>query len=414
MPRLSPFRGVRYTQDAGSSRDLLAPPYDVIGPALAAELRGRSPRNAVRLVLPEGEGDERYAEAARLLELWNGEGMLAEDASPAVYVYRQGYRSGGKRYERLSLFAALALETPGEGVLPHERTHAGPKRDRLALTLATNTQLSPIFLLARDPGAALLEALRAATTGEPVLHGVTPDGIEHTMWIIDEEGAAEVFCALAGRHPLLIADGHHRYETALEVADRIGSEAAGHVLACIVSDSDPGLTIRSTHRTITRLDEVGIAAAELPDRLAEWFEVTRLGRLGAEEAARVAAVDPGDLVVVPGGEEAYRLRPRSEADDSVSRGERAALGLGVVQFDRHVMGDLFGVEADEAAHAGWLEYHRDATEAVERSRPDGAAFLVPPVTLAAVWSATSEGIRLPPKSTYFEPKIPSGLLFRPI
>lgn len=433
MPRFSAFTALRYTPAAGRLSDVLAPPYDVIDPALAAELRQRSPYNAVRLVLPEGEGDARYPEAAARVAEWRDAGILAEDAEPAVYAYRQRYELEGRSVQRLALFGALELEPLGAGVLPHERTHAGPKADRLALTLATRTQLSPVFLLARDPEASLLEALRLPASGEPALQAKTPDGIEHAMWPVAEEGAAAVLCALAGRHPLLIADGHHRYETALEVSRRLGSERAGHVLACIVSDADPGLVIRPTHRALTRLADP--PAAGLPERLAEWFSVVPLHDLDVADAEAEAATAADGMVLlldVGGGRiRAFRLRPHDAADADADpgadptdvadagtagsgEGRRAAARIAAVRFDRHVIRDLLGTDADTAAREGRLEYHRGVPEALLGAGPGGAAFILPPVRLRAVWEATAAGVRLPPKSTYFEPKIPSGLLFRPL
>lgn len=406
MPRLSPFRALRYTAEAGDPADLIAPPYDVIDARAAAELRDRGPYNSVRLVLPEGEGDERYALAAKRLAAWRDTGALRADDRPGVYVYRQRYRRGQRAVERHALFAALELEPLGDGVLPHERTHAAPKADRLALTLATRAQLSPVFLLARDPEASLLTALQASTAAAPALEATTPDGITHGIWPIAEEGAAAVLCALAGRLPLLIADGHHRYETAQEVARRLGTEASRHVLACVVSASDPGLTVLPTHRTLTDLSGISHAGLRGAPALRAGLEVSfRAERLGTLRPAD-AASDPAGFVCVLGGErDALRLAPRQ----SPARAEDA---IAAVQFDRHVIQGLLATDADTAAHAGLLEYHRDAADAIARARPGGAAFLLPPVGLAAVWQATADGVRLPPKSTYFEPKIPSGLLFR--
>jgi uncharacterized protein (DUF1015 family) len=375
------------------------------------ELRERSPHNAVHLVLPQGQGNERYEAAASRLASWLREGVVAPDARAAVYIYRQRYGGDDDRHERLALFGALELEPLGQGVLPHERTHSGPRADRLALTLATRTQLSPVFLLARDPEAALLETLRLLSGPPPELEATTPDGVEHAMWSIREEGSAAVLCALAGRHPLLIADGHHRYETALEVARRLGGDSAGRVLACVVSALDPGLVIRPTHRTLTAPGD--LAAASLGAALEPWFTVTSLGSLDPATAEREAAADPAGMVVLGGaaGAEALRLFPRSFEGTG---GERAAARIAAVQFDRHVMRDLLGADADTAARDGRLEYHRDAAEAVRRAGGAGAAFLLPPVSLDAVWEAAAAGVRLPPKSTYFEPKVPSGLLFRPL
>lgn len=404
MPRLSPFVALRYLPEAGNPADLIAPPYDVIDPAMADELRSRSPRNVVRLILPRDEGGGPYEAAARLLDTWLQEGVLGPDAVPAVHVYRQRYEAKDGRHERLALFAALELEALGRGVLPHERTHSGPRADRLALTLATRTQLSPVFLLARDPEAHLLETLRLLVATPPTFEATTPDGVEHAMWSISEEGSAAVLCALAGRHPLLIADGHHRYETALEVSRRLGGDSAARVLACVVSALDPGLVVRPTHRTLTT--DNALPPESLAAALEPWFVVEPLGFVDPDAAEREAAADPGGMVVLGGSEAgALRLSPRTG-------GRRAADRIAAVQFDRHVMRAFLGTDADTAADEGRLEYHRDAAEAVRRAGATGAAFLLPPVSLDAVWDAAAAGIRLPPKSTYFEPKIPSGLLFR--
>lgn len=411
MPRLSPFIALRYRPEAGDPSDLIAPPYDVIDARAAGELRRRSPHNSVHLVLPEGDGDERYEAAAARLEKWLREGVIAPDDDAAVHVYRQRYVAEDGPRVRLALFGALELEALGSGVLPHERTHAGPRADRLALTLATRTQLSPVFLLARDPEAALLEALRAIVGTPPSFEATTPDGVEHAMWAVGEQGSAAVLCALAGRHPLLIADGHHRYETALEVSRRLDEDGAASVLACVVSALDPGLAVRPTHRTLTAVDLEG--AHSLAAALERYFVVEPLGSLDPVAAEREAASDPASMVVV-GASRNGALRLSTPASGGEQAGGQAADRIAAVQFDRHVVRDLLRTDADTAAREGLLEYHRDAAEAVRRAGATGAAFLLPPVSLDAVWEAAAAGVRLPPKSTYFEPKIPSGLLFRPL
>ena len=410
MPHLSPFAALRFTNLAGRLEDVLAPPYDVIDADLANELRSRSPHNAVRLVLPEGSDDTRYRTAATSLEHWRTTGVLAMDERPGVYAYRQEYEHEGVVVMRLALFAALDLVPLDAGeVLPHEHTHAGPRKDRLALMLATRTQLSPIFMAGRDPDEALLKALRAATeTADPDVTGLTPDGIRHSLWCVMGNTADEL-CALVGRHPLLIADGHHRYETALEAARQLDSEAARQVLVCVVSEGDPGLVIQPTHRTLTSLPPALIGA--LPERLDSWFDVEPLGRLSPTEAADRASAGPAAGMVIVTDGEALMLVPkalglRTENDP--------AAGIAAVQFDRRVIAGLLSTDADTAAHERMLEYHRDPDAAVRRAGTHGAAFLLPAVSLDAVWAVTEAGFCLPSKSTYFEPKMPSGLLFRPV
>jgi uncharacterized protein (DUF1015 family) len=407
MPRLSPFPALRYTPEAGNLEDLLAPPYDVIDSAQAAELRSRSPYNSVRVVLPEGSSADRYGEAATVLAGWREAGVLATDTEPGVYVYRQEYDQAGAPVARLALFGALDLvPLDGGDVLPHERTHAGPKRDRLALTLATMTQLSPVFMAGKDPEAELLGALRAAMESrEPDAFGCTPDGIRHSLWRVVGQSAVGL-CRIVNRRPLLIADGHHRYETALEAARQLGTDEAEKMLVCVVSEVDPGLVIQPTHRTLTSVPAE--ISESLLNRLATWFEIAPLGQLSPSDAAVVAATTPSAFVMLRNGE-AHSLTPRLTA------GERQAdpgAAIAAVHFDRCVMRELLDTDADTAAQKGILEYHRDPEEAARRAGSRGAVFLLPAVSLEAVWKATTAGLRLPPKSTYFEPKMPSGLLYR--
>jgi uncharacterized protein (DUF1015 family) len=408
MPRLFPFSALRYTASAGQLEDVLAPPYDVIDAAMAADLRARSPLNSVRLILPEGDVSSRYGRAAADLESWRDAGVLAVDPEPSVYVYRQKYEQDGQPVARLALFAALELVPLDRGdVLPHEHTHAGPKRDRLALTLATRTQMSPVFMAGRDPDSELLRALTTIVDETaPATGGVTEDGIGHALWPVTGD-SAERLCRLVDRFPLLIADGHHRYETALEVQRQLEESSATRMLVCVVSEMDSGLVIQPTHRTITDLPSS--VAADFIGRLSDRFRVSPLDGHSPAEAAALVAPAPADLAVVHRGS-TWRLSPESDSPASGS----SAHGIAAVLFDEWILKELLGSDADMAAHDGMLEYHRDPDFAVGQAGESGAAFLLPPVSMDALWTVTSEGIRLPPKSTYFEPKMPSGLLFRPL
>lgn len=408
MPRLSPFPALRYTPSAGKLEDVLAPPYDVIDADMAADLRSRNPRNSVRLILPEGDPTSKYERASSQLWTWVEERVLATEDEPSVYVYQQRYDVAGEPVTRLALFAALDLVPLGTGeVLPHEHTHAGPKKDRLALTLATRTQMSPIFMAGQDPASELLEALTAVTEGtSPATSGQTEDGIHHALWSIAGQAANDL-CRLVDRFPLLIADGHHRYETALEARRQMETSSADRMLVCVVSEKDPGLVIQPTHRTLTDLPPA--VADNLVDCLSDRFDVQRLEGVTPATGAAMVADSPAELVVVH-RESMWRLTPKANPDLEAS----SAHGIAAVLFEEWVMNEILGSDADTAAHDGTLEYHREPGFAVERAGENGAAFLLPPVSMEALWRVTSDGIRLPAKSTYFEPKMPSGLLFRPL
>lgn len=415
MPELTPFSALRFTHAAGDLSLLLAPPYDVIDAAAAEKLKNRSPHNCVRLILPDGSPGDRYVNAAATLQQWILEGVLDVDPDPSVYVYRQRYQDDGKPSERIAVFAAVRLTPFGDGeVLPHERTHAGPKKDRLALTLATRTQLSPIFMVARDDDGTLYDLERELVDTVPDVEAATPDGIQHSMWVVSGDQGDRLLSA-AGSHPLLIADGHHRYETALVAAESLGDNVkAAYLLVCIVSQLDPGLVVRPTHRLVARPPETGDGGFDWISTLAESFHLEELPDLSPYEAEdAVASAPPGSIIVVLPDQAGFWLaspRPEALARAGIPA-ERARISP--VVFDELVLGALYGMEADEAAHDGILSYSRSPA-AVASGPGRTCGFILPPVSLEDVWATAGLGGRLPPKSTYFEPKMPSGLLFRPL
>lgn len=410
MPRLAPFRALRYTSAAGPLSAVLAPPYDVIDAGEADELRSRSPHNAVRLVLPEGEAPGRYREAARRLDAWWREGVLARDEEPSVTVYRQTYEWKGRAVERLTLFAALELTAFERGeVLPHERTHRGPKEDRLALTLACRAQLSPVFVVAGDPEGGLVRALRTLARGAPTAEGETPDGIGHDLWRVRDPAAVARLCELAGATPLLIADGHHRYETALAArAARPDEPGAALALVCIASEADRGLAVLPTHRALAAVPP----GTSWEEALADAFELERLEERDPARLASAADDGGGPTIVARTPEVALLLRARPGLAKEAGV-PAAQAGVATAIFDRLVLGRLLGTTAEAAAEAGRLSYHREPDAAIRAAGPTGAAFLVPPLPVPAIRAAVAGDERLPPKTTYFAPKIPTGLVFRP-
>jgi len=410
VPELLPFPGIRYGSTAGDASDLLAPPYDVIDEPEAEALRARSKQNAVRLVLPEGDAPQRYSLAATRLSAWLDHGVLVDDA-PSVYVYRQTFQLDGQTFVRRCLFAALRLSPFGDGpVLPHERTHKGPKADRLALTLACRAQLSPIFMIAGDSHGEVETAIHAADlTGQPVLEATTPDGIRHHLARIEGE-RADSLCAVTGAEPLLIADGHHRYETALAASQRLPDvEEARFVLACIAGERDPGLLVLPTHRAL----DIRPPGGGWDSSLSGAFEIERVRCTSpAELADRVAGADDGAMACLErDAETALVIRPKEEA---LRRAGVDALRwrVSTVAFDRLVLDGIFGSSADEAAERGILSYHKEAADTLAAAGQAGAAFLVPPLPVDVIRDSVRDGGRLPAKSTYFAPKIPSGLLLR--
>ena len=415
MPELTAFSALRFSPSAGDLSLLLAPPYDVIDAADAEELRSRSPHNCVRLILPDGPPGDRYVIASDTLQQWILEGVLDVDPDPSVYVYRQRFEADGLTRERMAVFAAVRLTPFSDGqVLPHERTHSGPKKDRLALTLATRTQLSPVFMVARDEDGTLYDLEHSLIDTAPDVEAATPDGIRHAMWVVSGDRSAKLLSAAAS-HPLLIADGHHRYETALVAAESLGDNVkAAYLLVCIVSQLDPGLVVRPTHRVLSRPPQAGDGMFDWISTLAESFHLEELPCLSPAEAEdTVASAPPGSIIVALPDGTGYRLasaRPEALVRAGIPA-ERARISP--VVFDELILSALYGLEADEAAHEGILSYSR-SPEVASSVSDGGCGFVLPPVSLDDVWATAGRGGRLPPKSTYFEPKMPSGLLFRPL
>ncbi len=409
--RLAPFRALRYSLDRVKELgSVLAPPYDVITVEGAAQLRSKSPYNIVRLTNPTG-GDERYAEAARTLTSWIGDGVLVRDSQPSLWLHRHRFTAGGASHSRLGLWGLLRLE-PLEGgvVLPHERTMKGPRADRLAIMRACGAQLSPIFVICSDPDDRVAIALSELAASGPQARADFPAGETQEIWRI-EANASDALLELIEPSTILIADGHHRYETALAYRDglveagapRSGRNAHEYVLVYLVPEGDPGLLLLPTHRIVRGgpLD-CEKALGELGDR----FEATQIAAARLDDAAVSLEGERGTatfLVVEHGRPHGWRITPR-EARSEVSA--RA--------FHELFLGEGLGLSEDQQVER--LSYSRDAREAlslVRSGEADAAAILAPP-DVRQVRELAAAGVRLPPKTTYFWPKVPTGLAIHPI
>lgn len=411
--RLAPVRALRYSVERlGDLGAILAPPYDVVTPEGAAALRAKSPYNIVRITNPTG-GDERYEEAAGTLKSWIGAGVLARDSQPSIYTHRHRFTVGGTTYARLGLWGLLRLE-PLEGgvVLPHERTMKGPRADRLALMRACGAQLSPIFVICSDPGDRVTRAMQELAAGEPLVRAEFPAGEPHEIWRVKSE-ALDALLSLVERGTFLIADGHHRYETALAYRDGLIEAGAPdnrrnaheHVLVYVVSEGDPGLLLLPTHRVVRGgpLD-CEKAVREAGDR----FEVTRVEVERLADAAAAVEAKRGTatfLIYQHGQRYGWRIRLRN-AD--------ARQAVSAVTFHELFLGQRLGLSEDEQIER--LSYSRDAWEALNLARSgaaEAAAILAPP-GVRQVRELAAAGVRLPPKTTYFWPKVPTGVAIHPI
>jgi len=412
-PLVAPFRGERYAAKDVSA--LIAPPYDVISSEDRARFAARDPHNIVHLILPEapsgrgGSGD-RYAQAATLLKTWREAGVVRPDPADSVYVVAQDYAvPSGERRTRIGMLGAVRAEPfATRRVRPHEQTHSAPKADRLALLRATAANLESIFLLAPDPDRLLAQALVKRASGVPAARAEL-DGVGIRLWVVSGDEAVEL-ARLAARAQLYIADGHHRYETAAAYARE--QPRADRVLSFIVSAADPGLAILPTHRIIFG---AGRDAPNLVAAWREWFEVgrvapcmdrmERLAELGRERTACIVAFPDGyDVTLVLKNEAALDGVPELKAP--------AIRALDVARIESLVVQRILGAGTATPSLA-YTPDPRAAFDAVRNGRA-AAAVLLNPTKVREVFAVADAGDVMPPKSTYFVPKVPSGLVVRSV
>ncbi|MBI4376933.1 MAG: DUF1015 domain-containing protein [Elusimicrobia bacterium] len=388
MADVRPFAAIRYDFQRFGLAELVCPPYDVISQAQAQSLRGRR-YNAIHLELPEGEGRAKYEQAARLWARWRSEGVLVAESKPAFYAVEERFKLGSRGYSRSGFLAALGV-TPeaAEDIIPHERTLSKPKEDRLEMLRAVKANISPIFGIFPDPGAAIRSALRRAATGRPVVSGQSALGVRYRLWrVSDPRTISSIRGRLAGRK-ILIADGHHRLEVGKAFYQENPSASAETILAYFCPEEDKGLVMLPTHRIVE-----GDLARREPEALSRCRLLPCSGRQALLKRLSASAnpyafgfFDDGFTLAVPRGSDGCRSGLCVE-------------WIGKVLLHRH---------APDA-----IRYTHDAAEAVETAKRDkAAAVFVKPAPVSQVRKAVKAIGLLPPKSTYFYPKIGTGLVFK--
>jgi uncharacterized protein (DUF1015 family) len=417
MAEIKPIRALRYDPGrTGGLQDVVAPPYDVIDDEQRAELEARSPYNVVRIDLPRG-GEDRYERAAALLHQWREQGVVVLDDTPALWTLSQDYVGpDGEPRTRQGVFARVRVEEYGAGrIRPHERTHPGPREDRLRLTRATRANLSPIFSLFSDSSGAAAEALSRGGADTVWAQTVDDDGTVNRLGRVDDADAIAAVQEVLSGTELLIADGHHRYETARVYAEEIGGEGPHrYVLMCLVALQDPGLTVFPTHRLVRGLrpDQ----HETLANALRRDFEVQRL-----DDAAELAP-PAGDAIRIgyidAHFKQPYMLTLRDPAIADAALPERAEpyRRLDTAVLEALVLKGALEMTDEDIDHLNGLGYARDFAQALElvQSAEYDAAFFMAPTPVERVQEVAAAGESMPPKSTYFFPKVPTGLLFNPL
>ena len=424
------FRAFRYDLGrVGALGDVVAPPYDVIDRRSRERLYARSPHNVIRLILnkespADSETDNRYSRAARCLRDWQQDGILTQDSARSLYVYQQEFDVEGRRYTRKGLLARVRLEPFGSGkIYPHEETLAGPKADRLKLFRATAMNLSPVFGLFPDEAGAVQARLDAVIARSLPLEATDHLGVVNRLWPVSDQHVVSAVTGLLGPKPAFIADGHHRYETGLRYLEerreagevRDAEAAANFILMMLVSMSDPGLIILPTHRLASGIP--AIDAGKLRALLGNYFHVETVGT--GEQGAR----DTWELIEADGSQELMGFGTVADDTWQIARfrapevmaalaAEHTAAwrGLAVSVLHLLVLGKRVPEALGKQPQCRYVHLLREVTDAV-RAEECQLAVLVPPATMKHVEQIAGSLEKMPPKSTYFYPKLLSGLVF---
>ncbi len=384
---------------------MVAPPYDQISPEMQERLLAMSAHNVVRLTLPKEEpGFDKYHRARQVLEAWLADGVWAPEQRPAIYPYHQTYRTDDREITRVGFVALGEVSHYAQGVVrPHERTHAGPKQDRLRLLEATGADIGLLFMLTSDPDGSLLQAIQPR--GDAVAEAHDLRGELHQLWRITDDATIARVQALMSSRSIIIADGHHRYETAVEYARR-HSGARDKLMAFFTLEA-PGLTILANHRLVRAVEDFSLD--RLVERARAWFEISPLADpLQFTPTNRTLGVVSGARALV------FRLR-----DEAVVKlpwppeTSPAWRGLAVSILHEGLLKPLLDISEAKLDARSHVDYTADAAEAVRLARAGQyqAAFLIAPTTAQELRAVVEGGELLPQKSTHFYPKLLDGLVF---
>ncbi len=441
MAKIVPFRGVRYNlAQVKTAAAVMAPPYDVISPELQENLYQRSPHNVVRIdlaktTLMDTDADNRYTRAAVEFQAWQQEGMLVRDDEPSIYLYDQKYPTeSGEVVVRKGFIALTRLEDFSTGMVkPHEKTLAGPKADRLLLTKACGAQLSPIFSLYSDPCCVLESLTRKEKERVPDIEVADDDGVIHRLWRVIEPAIIKKSQELLDKKPLFIADGHHRYETAMNYRDFMreknpafnGKELFNYVLMYFANMEDQGLMIFPTHRLVYDLPDFRLEP--ILATLQKHFEIEAQSFAPADAAARMDIREQlrqrGEkrhtLALYAGGETVYFLGLRDDKEMDrffEAMAPKALRTLDVSILHRLILEDILGITVEAQEQQTNLKYVKNFEEpfSLVREGKCQLSFLMNPTRISEVRDVANAGEKMPQKLTYFYPKLLTGLVINKI
>lgn len=422
MAKITPFRGLRFqTKKAGAIESLVCPPYDIVSDREREALISRNEFNAIRLELPQGEN--RYGQAAQLLESWKASGVLERDAQPGYYLYEEEFQAYGDSYRLRGFICTVELEEFSKGVvLPHEETLSKAKEDRFQLMKHTFCNFSQIYSLYDDPDGSIFALVQELSRREPDQTLTTEDGITHRLWHVTQPDALAALSAKFEGKQLFIADGHHRYETALRFRDYLRAEGviqsedhpANRVMMMLVDLENPGLVVFPTHRMVRDLKN--FTKEQVLQGAEKYFTVEhRTGAASCEEALRG---QEHAVAFYAGGTDWYllTLKDMGAVQRFLPEKDASYCELDVAVLHTLILEQVLGIDRENMAKQINLTYTRSAQEAIGQVESGAfqCSFLLNPTKVSQIRNVALAGEKMPQKSTYFYPKILTGLVFNPL
>ncbi len=419
MAEIKGFKALRFTQKAGSIADVCCPPYDIIPAQQREEYFKHNEHNIIRLESPE-QTPEGYQGARDILNDWINSGILAQDQNESIYIYEEKFSVRGREYSFRGFTCYVQLHEFSEGIiLPHEQTLSKAKSDRLNLLKATGCSFSQIYSLYSDPSRTTHSLLARLSASAPDHSFTDSEGVTHSLWAISDAQAIEELKAQFASRKLYIADGHHRYETALNYrryANETGIANANseHIMMFLVEMENDGLVVFPTHRIVKNLEN--FCAAEVLDKCREHFEIEKISAEAAQEFLDKAYGQNKTAFVMLEKDNAYALTLKSIAImDELLQNE----GVALRQLDVSVLHSLilekhFGIDKENMANQVNLSYTRSAEEALAAAKTANCSFLLNPTRVDEIAAVAAEGGKMPQKSTYFYPKLITGLVINKV
>lgn len=421
MAEIKGYKGLRFNcEKAGKIEELVCPPYDIISDQQREEYIKTNPHNIIRLELPKG--DDKYNKAAEILKDWLEKGILVKEDKPAIYIYEEEFTAYGERKAIKGIICRVKLEEFSKGIiLPHEFTLSKAKEDRLNLMKATNCNFSQIYSLYMDGGKNTLGKIDSLSKSEPDIQLQDNDNVTHRMWIIKDEKAIADICSDFTDRKLYIADGHHRYETALNYRNYLREQglakegdACDYQMMMLVDMEHPGLVVFPTHRLVRNLDSFN--AERVIDGCKEYFDVTEHSDINTIESTLMELYNQGKKAYAfYCGGSSYKLlvlRDTNIIKKLLPNASTATQQLDVTILHTLILEKIFGIDAENMAKQINLTYTKIFDEAISSVQQGNSqcAFILNPTRVSEIREVASNGEKMPQKSTYFYPKMITGLV----